>query len=234
MLNKPEKITPSNLNEVLSFLSRYEDTAVFLLGSLNEHGPSATQHLNSGNFKLIRQNKKIICVFCLTRRGNLLVQPELFDPLFEPILESCNEESISIRGFIGDWEFARSFWEFLKNRNVIKKETFYSKEVNYILTLNEWQKPETKQVRLLSIEDYPKWRKDICTVQEGWPLGMPLVRSLGSGLWEVRSSFPSGIARVIFTMKDSQMVLLHGFIKKSQKTSIDDLELAKKRLKNLD
>lgn len=76
--------------------------------------------------------------------------------------------------------------------------------------------------------------KDICTVQEGWPLGMPLVRNLGKSLWEVRSSFPSGIARVIFTMKDSQMVLLHGFIKKSQKTPIDELELAKKRLKNLE
>lgn len=64
-------------------------------------------------------------------------------------------------------------------------------------------------------------------------MGTPLARSLGSGLWEVRSSFPGGIARVIFTMKDNQIVLLHELIKKSQKTPIDELELAKKRFKNL-
>ena len=75
--------------------------------------------------------------------------------------------------------------------------------------------------------------KDICTVQEGWPLGMPLVRSLGSGLWEIRSTIPNGVARVIFVMKDSQMILLHGFVKKTQKTPLQDIEIAKRRLKNL-
>lgn len=155
---KVEKITASTLDEAISFLSRYEDTAVFLLGNLYEHGLDAGNHLNSGNFRLIRQNDQIVCVFCLTRRGNLLVQSELFNSLFESILESCNEESFSIRGIIGDWEFAKEFWEFLKMRNVIKKETFYSKEINYRLNLNEWQKPETKNVRLLVSENYVKWK----------------------------------------------------------------------------
>lgn len=158
MLTKPEKISLSNLNEVLSFLSRYEDTAIFLLGNLNEHGPSVTEHLNSGNFKLIKQDGKIVCVFCLIRRGNLLVQSELLDPLFETILESCSEEPFAIRGLLGDWEFAKDFWEFLKDRNVIKKETFYSKEINYSLNLNEWQKPAINNVRLLSAEDYDTWK----------------------------------------------------------------------------
>lgn len=94
--------------------------------------------------------------------------------------------------------------------------------------------PVRKWLKSLNKEERSIIGTDICTVQEGWPLGMPLVRNLGMGLWEIRSSFPTGIARVIFTMKDSQMVLLHGFIKKSQKTPIDELELAKKRLKNLD
>lgn len=71
------------------------------------------------------------------------------------------------------------------------------------------------------------------TVQEGWPLGMPLVRNLGSGLWEVRSSIPSGIARVIFVMRNSQMIFLHGFIKKTQKMPLQEMEVAKNRLKNL-
>ena len=72
--------------------------------------------------------------------------------------------------------------------------------------------------------------EDIKTVQFGWPLGMPLVRKLDKGLWEIRSRLPDHIARVIFTAGDGQMILLHGFIKKSQKTPKGDLELAKTRL----
>ena len=70
---------------------------------------------------------------------------------------------------------------------------------------------------------------DIKTVQEGWPLGMPLVRKLDANLWEVRSDIPEGIARVLFTVVGAEMVLLHGFIKKSDKTPKVDLELARKR-----
>lgn len=65
-----------------------------------------------------------------------------------------------------------------------------------------------------------------------WPIGMPLVRGLGDGLWEMRSSLTGGkIARVIFTVEHSSMVLLHGFIKKTQKTPKQDLDLALKRKK---
>jgi phage-related protein len=71
--------------------------------------------------------------------------------------------------------------------------------------------------------------KDMRTVQLGWPLGMPLVRSLGDGLWEIRFRLSSNIARIIFKMINGEMVLLHGFIKKTQKTPSDDLQLAKKR-----
>lgn len=71
--------------------------------------------------------------------------------------------------------------------------------------------------------------EDIKTVQYGWPIGMPVVRKLESGLWEVRSHLKSGIARVLFTVIGDMMILLHGFIKKSQKTPIDELETARKR-----
>jgi len=61
---------------------------------------------------------------------------------------------------------------------------------------------------------------------------MPLVRALGNGLWEVRSKLTGGkISRVIFTEAHGSMVLLHGFIKKSQKTPKQDLDLAHKRKK---
>ena len=74
---------------------------------------------------------------------------------------------------------------------------------------------------------------DIKTVEMGWPLGMPLVRKLAPGLWEVRSHLPSGIARVLFTVKDQNLVLLHGFEKKSQKTPAADLQTAIRRIKEI-
>ncbi len=68
-------------------------------------------------------------------------------------------------------------------------------------------------------------------VQFGWPIGMPLVRSLKEGLWEVRSSLPSQrIARVLLCFDEETLVVLHGFIKKSQKTPADDLALARRRM----
>lgn len=74
---------------------------------------------------------------------------------------------------------------------------------------------------------------DIKTAQYGWPVGMPLIRKVEPGLWEVRSHIKDGIARVLFTVEDHLMVLLHGFVKKSQKTPAPDLRIARQRLADL-
>jgi phage-related protein len=71
--------------------------------------------------------------------------------------------------------------------------------------------------------------EDIKTIQFGWPLGMPIVRKLDADLWEVRSTLPDRISRVIFTVENGILVLLHGFIKKSQKIPSRDLNTAKER-----
>jgi phage-related protein len=73
---------------------------------------------------------------------------------------------------------------------------------------------------------------DIWKAQSEWPIGMPHVRSLGQGLHEIRSHLSHGIARVIFFVDGDEMVLLHGFIKKTQKTPLDALTLALKRKRN--
>jgi len=73
--------------------------------------------------------------------------------------------------------------------------------------------------------------EDLKTVQLGWPLGMPLVRKMESGLWEVRVSLDKRIARLLFAVEGEVIVLLHGFIKKSRATPADDLNLARQRLK---
>lgn len=85
----------------------------------------------------------------------------------------------------------------------------------------------------LATDDRRAVGEDLKTAQYGWPLGMPLIRKLEPGLWEVRSDIAAGIARVLFTVEGPVMVLLHGFVKKSQKTPASDLKTAQQRLADL-
>jgi phage-related protein len=92
----------------------------------------------------------------------------------------------------------------------------------------EWLKSLDKRERLLI-------GTDIKTVEFGWPIGMPVCRPLGHGLYEVRTNLPSNrIARVLFCIFGGQMVLLHGFIKKSRETPKADLDLALRRKRTLE
>jgi len=93
--------------------------------------------------------------------------------------------------------------------------------------------PVREWLKSLGQADRKTIGEDIKTVQFGWPLGMPLVRKFETDLWEVRSSLRGRIARVVFTVYGSRMILLHGFIKKSQKTPATDLNTARKRLAEL-
>jgi phage-related protein len=75
--------------------------------------------------------------------------------------------------------------------------------------------------------------EDIKTVQLGWPLGMPLVRAVGDGLWEIRSRLRGAQARTVFIIEDGIMVLLHGFVKKSRKMPRKDFETARQRARKV-
>jgi len=90
--------------------------------------------------------------------------------------------------------------------------------------VRQWLKTEC------SAEDRKRIGEDIKTVEFGWPVGMPVCRPLGNGVYEVRSNLAQNrIARVLFYIdKENRMVLLHGFIKKTQQTADKDLELARR------
>lgn len=103
------------------------------------------------------------------------------------------------------------------------KVIFYA-ESNGNEPVRKWLKALDKEIRAVIGEDVKK-------VQFRWPLGLPLVRHLEGSLWEVRSTFPNGIARIIFVAMKGRMVLLHGFVKKTPKTPSQDLAIAKERLK---
>ena len=95
--------------------------------------------------------------------------------------------------------------------------------------------PVREWLQELAKEDRRIIGNDIATVEYGWPVGMPTCRPLGNGLWEVRSKLTGGrIARVIFSLDAGRMMLLHGFIKKTQKTPPDALALARQRQREIE
>ena len=97
------------------------------------------------------------------------------------------------------------------------------------------RRPVREWLLELSKDDRRRIGLAIQKVEFGWPIGMPYCRSLGHGLWEVRADLGGGrIARVIFWISGAEMVLLHGFEKKTQKTLPHDIELARKRKQEID
>jgi phage-related protein len=92
--------------------------------------------------------------------------------------------------------------------------------------------PVKKWLKGLSRDDRKTIGDDIRTVEIGWPIGMPVCKKIANyaSLWEVRSKLTGGrIARVLFYVKNGEMILLNGFEKKTQKTPQNDLDLADTR-----
>jgi phage-related protein len=77
--------------------------------------------------------------------------------------------------------------------------------------------------------------KDLMRAQWRWPVGMPMCRPLGDGLWEIRTDLPTRrTARTLLCVHLGRLVALHAFIKKTRTTPDDDLALARKRRKELE
>ena len=105
-----------------------------------------------------------------------------------------------------------------------------AKKIAAVFFANEsGAEPVRNWLKSLPRPDQKKIGDDIRTVEFGWPIGMPVCRPLGKGLYEVRTNLKGRIARVLFAIEDGEKVLLHGFIKKAQTAPID-LELARVRL----
>ncbi len=92
--------------------------------------------------------------------------------------------------------------------------------------VREWLKNLSKEERQLIGED-------IKAAQIGWPLGEPMVKKMEPGIWEIGTDLENRIARVFVTKSPDRLVILHGFIKKTQKTPLAELEIARKRLRTV-
>lgn len=104
----------------------------------------------------------------------------------------------------------------------------------FFYALPSGREPVREWLKALPADDRKIVGEDIKDVEFAWPIGMPLCRPLGKGLWEVRSTLTHGrIARVLFCEHEGKVILLHAFIKKTQKTPTGDMEQALKRLREI-
>src|SRR5687767_5200243 len=99
-------IDDSNIDAAREFLRRSAESSQILLGNLAAYGCQLGSRMNSGNFRAIVEDGAIVSVFCLTRRGNLLLQTAGRADLSGEILAACALDAVPIRGVIGEFRGA--------------------------------------------------------------------------------------------------------------------------------
>ena len=157
-------VETDDLERVRGFLEAHVETSLFLLSNLAIFGPRLTDHGNSGNYRLVEEAGRVVAVFCLTRRGNLLVQAAGRADLAESILESCESETIEVCGVAGEWPTAAALWELLQ-ADPRFEPTLGSRDVLYRLPLADSAEvtrttvPSDVVVRALDASDYQQWER---------------------------------------------------------------------------
>ncbi len=167
------KVTEFNLQNSKTFLEAHIETSLFLLSNLAELGPRLGENLNSGNYRCIEEDGDIVAVFCLTRRGNLLVQTDERNDLVNEILRACEDDLIRIEGVVAEWQIAQALWVSLC-ANPEFQPTYTSKGVLYRLILADDPTPSAtdETVRYLVASDFEQW-KPLYTaflLEEGLPV----------------------------------------------------------------
>jgi len=157
-------VETGDLERVRGFLEAHVETSLFLLSNLAIFGPRLTDHANSGNYRLVEEAGQLVAVFCLTRRGNLLVQAAGRADLAESILESCEGETIEVCGVAGEWPTAATLWDLLR-ADPRFEPTMGSKDVLYRLPLDGGPEvtrtpvPSDVVVRALDASDFQQWER---------------------------------------------------------------------------
>jgi predicted GNAT family acetyltransferase len=157
-------VETGDLERVRGFLEAHVETSLFLLSNLAIFGPRLTDHGNSGNYRLVEEAGQVVAVFCLTRRGNLLVQAAGRADLAESILESCEAESIEVCGVAGEWPTAESLWELLQadprlEPTVGSKDVLYRLPLAAAAGLQRTNVPPDVVVRALDASDFLQWER---------------------------------------------------------------------------
>jgi len=156
-------VSQSDLESVRAFLEAHLDSSLFLLSNLAAYGPTAGEHPNSGTYRLVEEGGETIAVFCLTRRGNLLVQAGGRAALAEGILEACESDPTEITGVIGEWSTAEALWRllcddpcFVPNANT--RDILYGRTLTDADVINDHElTPLEAAVRAIGPDDFAQW-----------------------------------------------------------------------------
>ena len=158
-------VATEDLERVRAFLEAHVETSLFLLSNLAIFGPRLTDHWNSGNYRLIEAAGRVVAVFCLTRRGNLLVQAAGRAELAEQMMEACESEAIEVSGIAGEWPTAVALWELLRADPRFEPGVS-SRDVLYRLALAGGVAPRQRSlpaagltVRPLDPGDFAQWER---------------------------------------------------------------------------
>lgn len=152
------EVTTENIARPRAFLEAHSDTSLFLLSGLRENGPRVGESMNSGNFKCLMDGSEVAAVFCLTLRGNLLLETGGRTDVAEPIVAALAEEAVTLQGVLGEWHSALSTWDLLVESRVIVEE-YRSREQLYslVLTPRVPRAFDAAPVRLLRADDFDQW-----------------------------------------------------------------------------
>ncbi len=158
-----QDVNDSDLAPVRAFLEAHLDSSLFLLSNLAMFGPAAGEHPNSGNFRCVTEEGRVVAVFCLTCRGNLLVQAAGRADLAEDILGACDGDAVAVTGIVGEWLTAQALWNLLCADPQFEP-SHSTKEVLYGRPLSAGDlgdgidaAPGTLVARPLQAEDFDRW-----------------------------------------------------------------------------
>jgi ribosomal protein S18 acetylase RimI-like enzyme len=154
------RVTEQDLERVRGFLETHVETSLFLLSNLALFGPTLGDHPNSGNYHYVEHSGRIVAVFCVSRRGNLLAQAGGRAELAEVIFAVAAREPVPICGVVAEWPLASALWSILL-RDARFVPGLSSKDVLYRRALHDLAPPEAlpagMAVRPLHSSDYPQW-----------------------------------------------------------------------------
>jgi RimJ/RimL family protein N-acetyltransferase len=157
-------VETDDLERVRGFLEAHVESSLFLLSNLAIFGPRLTDHWNSGNYRLVEEAGRVVAVFSLTRRGNLIVQAGGRADLADSILEACESEPMEVCGVMGEWPTAEAIWQLLR-ADPRFEPGLSSKDVLYRLSLvgaagaaPRGPRPGVT-VRALESGDYSQWER---------------------------------------------------------------------------
>jgi predicted GNAT family acetyltransferase len=158
------RVDIEDLERVRGFLEAHIETSLFLLSNLAIYGPHLGESWFSGNYHLVEQDGRIVAVFCLTRRGNLLVQAGGRTDLADSILETCESEPIEVCGVVGEWAVAEVLWDLLLadprfEPSQGSKDVLYSVSLAHMVRTPATARPAGLTVRALDPSDFEQWER---------------------------------------------------------------------------